>query len=294
MPFLLPRLLHYFSEELITDIENISPDTGYFTFDGVPLKWHLPAGLLYDIYVLSTQDVSHEDTVRSSSIRGKAEPFRLTVHFTQISSSTQQLHLINATPTIVHDAFINSVKEADFVRTGSAKPIMSLSAADSKLLWSSTQENDLTTFSRIYAGLLPSNNNTTWRNIPLRVYLPSAPVENEAEGDMADAATRTSQGQIHILQAAIPPYLPLSSTSPNPTTSQLRHPPSNTTRGTPQTLGTALHSLLPSLFPSRRTPISAKPLLHGAVMPMSATLEEVASKACYADGWVNVVVAISG
>lgn len=35
----------------------------------------------------------------------------------------------------LHDAFINSVKEADFLRNGTAKRIMSLSKDDSTRLW---------------------------------------------------------------------------------------------------------------------------------------------------------------
>lgn len=176
---------------------------------------------------------------------------------------------------------------------------MSLSAADSKSLWSSTRENDLSVFSRIHAGLLPTN--MPWRNIPLRLYLPSTnanpqndpettvATETDTEQSNVNPTSSQPQGQIRVIQSQIPPY---SSASTAPTTSQLRLPSSG--QGTPQTLGTALHSLLPSLFPSRRTPILAKPLLHGAPIPMNAVLEEVASKACYADGWVNIVIAITG
>jgi len=157
----------------------------------------------------------------------------------------------------------------------------------------------LAVFSRIHAGLLPSNK--PWRNIPLRLYLPSTNADSEADAEGTVATENDTeqpkakptasqlQGQIRVIQSQIPPY---SSVSTAPTTSQLRLPSSG--QGTPQTLGTALHSLLPGLFPSRRTPILAKPLLHGAPIPMNAVLQDVASKACYADGWVNVVIAITG
>lgn len=256
------------------------------------MKWHLPIGLLYDIYVLSTQDVQRESSGSTWIPERKAEPFRLTVHFSKDSSLANGSSVVNSSQAIVHDAFINSVKEADFLRSGNAKPIMSLSAADSKLLWTSAQENDLKTFSRIHAGLLPTN--TPWRNIPLRVYLPSTsdselPDRQEDTQGNNDTSSGFSQGQIHVLQSQIPPY----TVSPSSTAaSQLRTP--NVGQSNRQTVGTALHTLLPSLFPSRRTPILAKPLLHGAVVPMNAILEDVASKACYADGWVNIVVAISG
>lgn len=296
LPFLLPRLLNYYAEELIADAETISTDTGYFSFEGVPLKWQLPIGLLYDIYVLSTQDFSHDDPTRLSRSERKAEPFCLMVHFgSQTVAPALPQNFITPTPSVVHDLFINSVKEADFLRSGTAKPIMSLSAADSKLLWSSTQDNDLSVFGPIFASLLP--NNTPWRYIPLRIYLPSTSSDQDnakletsssKSGDQNATRAEQTQGQIRVVQSQISPLIPISTAT---TAGQMRIPTSS--QGTPQTIGTALHSLLPSLFPSRRSPILAKPLLHGAVVPMNAVLEEVASKACYADGWVNIVVSIS-
>jgi autophagy-related protein 5 len=60
--------------------------------------------------------------------------------------------------------------------------------------------------------------------------------------------------------------------------------------GEVQTLGTALNQILPSLFPSRRDPIFAEPILHGASLPFNAPLEEVMREAVYADGWIHVSV----
>ena len=61
-----------------------------------------------------------------------------------------------------------------------------------------------------------------------------------------------------------------------------------------QTVGGALHGLLPSLFPSRRTPILAKPVLHGAVVPMGAVVEELVRVGAYLDGWVHLGVVMMG
>lgn len=57
-----------------------------------------------------------------------------------------------------------------------------------------------------------------------------------------------------------------------------------------QTLGSALHSILPSLFPSRRDAILAEVVLHGAVVPFRAKLEELMREASYADGWIHLCV----
>lgn len=61
-----------------------------------------------------------------------------------------------------------------------------------------------------------------------------------------------------------------------------------------QTVGGILHAILPNLFPSRRTPVLAKPVLHGAVLPMSAPIEEVVRSSAYGDGWAYVVVRMMG
>jgi len=228
------------------------------------LKWHLPLGLLYDVYVLSTQDAGPEHASSAPS------PFSLTVHF---ATDPEKHSMPDATPVVVHDSFINSVKEADFLRSGTAKPIMTLSAQESKALWSSTQDNDLATFSKIHHALVPSAGQI--RNIPLRVYLPSPPDQDP------------SRAQIKVVQSQIPPTVPASGQTSAAT---LR----GGAAGQPQTLGTALHQLVPTLFPSRRTPILATPLLHGAPVPMGSHLEELVRWACYADGWLSVVVAMRG
>lgn len=257
----MPRLLDFFAPFLIADATEVSPWDGYLTYDDVPLKWHLPVGLLYDIYALSSLSPDSQLPL----------PFRLVLHFSDTSSKSPNgyINLIKPEPVVLHDSFINSVKEADFLRSGTAKPIMSLSAADSKALWSSTQSNDLEIHSRVYASLLPSQ----FRHIPIRVYLPSAPNEDP------------TKAQIKVLQSHVPPFITPASLNP----AAQRMP----VQGQPQTLGTALHTMLPNLFPSRRTPILGRPMLHGAVVPMSANLEELARWACYADGWLGIVVVMN-
>jgi autophagy-related protein 5 len=258
------------------DPTTISPYDGYFTYDDVPLKWHLPLGLLYDIYALSSLD---PDSSTPAPL-----PFKLVLHFSQPSTSPTHvpgspstsvkptLSFISPTPPVLHDAFINAVKEADYLRTNTAKPIMSLSAADSKALWTSIQNHDQATYCRIQSSLLPPPGQ--FRNSPLRVYLPSGPEGKEAS--------------IKVLQAHVPPTIAASSSTPT-----LGGRIGSTATGQPQTLGTALHTLLPNLFPSRRTPVLARPVLHGAVVPMGSHLEELNRCAAYADGWLGIVVVMN-
>jgi autophagy-related protein 5 len=262
---LLPRLHAFFSPVLIADADSVAVEDGYFSYDGAPLKWHLPLGLLHDMYVMSVRDTSADQASSSTDL-----PFRITLHFLH-NDTSNAVNLINPDPITMHDSFINSVKEADFLRSGNARPIMTLPAADSKALWSSTQENDLQTFAKIFQTLLPPTGKMT--NIPLKLYLPSSSEEDP------------TVAQMKVLQAHVSPFI----SAPTPTTvAQARA----ATTSQPQTLGTALHTLIPGLFPSRRTPILARPVLHGAEVPLNSNLEDLARWASYADGWLSIVVSI--
>lgn len=264
IPLLLSKLHAFFAPYLIADPDSVRPDAGYFTYEGVPLKWHLPLGLLYDLYVLAVRESVAAQHAASPV------PFRLVLHYNQ-DTDNPATQLISADLVTMHDFFINAVKEADFLRSGTAKPIMSLSALDSKALWSSTQDNNLAVFAKIHQSLLPPTNQL--RSIPLRIYLPSSPESED------------SPAQMKVLQAQVSPTIPLQAGG---TAAQAR-----AVGGQPQTLGTALHTLIPSLFPSRRTPIIAKALLHGSPISLAANLDELTRWACYADGWLHVVIAIN-
>lgn len=78
--------------------------------------------------------------------------------------------------------------------------------------------------------------------------------------------------------------------SPLNSTNLHQNQPSNI--GTPQTLGPALRTLLPSLFPSSRDPVLANVVMHGAPVPFSAPLEELMREAAYPDGWVCLIVVL--
>lgn len=60
------------------------------------------------------------------------------------------------------------------------------------------------------------------------------------------------------------------------------------------TLGKALNTLLPTVFPSTRTPILATPVMHGAVLPLSAPVEDLLRAASYTDGFLHISVTMLG
>lgn len=151
---MLPRLLAFFSSSLIEP--DVPAHQGWFSFEGVPLKWHYPLGLLFDLYAGAEAVTSkptpedhpllykppkpgpgEEQQVEAEEESHPPLPWRLTLHFTEWPD--QDLVRLDAEGRVMHDAFINSVKEADFLRNGTAKGIMSLSKEDSSGLWEAVQ-----------------------------------------------------------------------------------------------------------------------------------------------------------
>lgn len=122
--------------------------------------------------------------------------------------------------------------------------------------------DDFAAFNAISKKLLYAQG-TPLRHIPLKIYLPSSPTASEP-----------TSGHLRVVQSLVTPSLPGSREI--------------------QTIGTALHSLLPSLFPSRRTPIIAKAVLHGVALPMGAPVEEIMRTAAYLDGWIHLGVMMIG
>lgn len=126
LPFFLPRLHAFFSSSLIDPA--IAAHDAWLSFEGVPLKWHYPVGLLYDLHSgLPTAESDSADTL----------PWKLTLHYTAFP--VDQLMQMDAESKVLLDTFINSVKEADFIRNGTAKVAMGMSKDDSTTLWQSVQ-----------------------------------------------------------------------------------------------------------------------------------------------------------
>jgi autophagy-related protein 5 len=99
------------------------------------------------------------------------------------------------------------------------------------------------------------------KNIPVKIYIPAAASD--------DDDTSTAPGHLRVIQGLISPQVSARQ---------------------PQTLGTALNKLAPSLFPSRRMPILAHPVLHGAIVPLSISLDTLSEVGAYADGYLHMTV----
>lgn len=150
LAFLLPRLHAFFASNLINP--EVPAHEAWLDFEGVPLKWHNPLGLLYDLYSGAEpvhlqrqaigESVEGSKLGSGSGLEGGNEgvsplPWRLTVHYSEFPGD--QLIQLDAEGRAMLDTFINAVKEADFIRNGTARTVMSLSMEDSDKLWKSVQ-----------------------------------------------------------------------------------------------------------------------------------------------------------
>ncbi|KAL6709706.1 Autophagy protein 5 [Coniothyrium glycines] len=234
-----------------------------FFASNVPLKWHYPLGLLFDLYS-GAEPAYPPDTLSPPHKTALTDdepshlPWRLTVRFSDYPS--EQLIKLDDEDKHLHDLFMHSVKEADYLRTGTGKTVMFLSKENSTQLWSAVKTHDFALFSPISHKLL-NPQGVNLRHIPIRLYLPHA----ASDASQKDA----SPGSVRVVQALVTP---------------------NLSSRQPQTIGTALNQILPTLFPSRRSPLLAQAVLHGAVLPLGAGVEELVRVAAYLDGWLHVAV----
>lgn len=113
------------------------------------MKWHYPVGLLFDLYAGADPATKSGNRNDGSPEDGSQLPWRLTVHFSDWP--VEDLVRLDADGMVMNDAFINSVKEADFLRNGTAKGIMSLSKEDSSGLWRAVEDGELLTCPRTFS-----------------------------------------------------------------------------------------------------------------------------------------------
>lgn len=281
MGLLINRLHAFFSNDLI--YPDVSPSDTWLSYEGVPLKWHYPLGLLYDLYSgaepaypLDASSPTSKSEHPSEGEERRTLPWRLTVHFSAFPFD--QLVKLESEDTTLHDLFRNGVKEADYLRTGTGKTVMFLSKEDSTQLWDAVKKHDFPLFSSINQKLL-NPQGVNLRHLPVRLYLPHAASESSMKEE-------TSPGSLRVVQSLVTPNL----SSSKDQFSRDSSVPSNYCLGQPQTIGTALNHILPSLFPSRRSPLLAQAVLHGAVLPLSASVEDLIRSAAYLDGWLHIAV----
>ncbi|KAG8057904.1 hypothetical protein GUJ93_ZPchr0002g23342 [Zizania palustris] len=124
LPLLVPIIKAHFSSTLPPGI-----DTVWFEYKGLPLKWYVPTGVLYDLLCADPE-----------------RPWNLIVHFRGYPAEI-------LTPCDGEDnvkwSYMNSLKEAAFIITGNSKNVMNMSQADQVALWQSVMKGNLDGYANI-------------------------------------------------------------------------------------------------------------------------------------------------
>lgn len=149
---------------------------------------------------------------------------------------------------------------------------MKMSKDDTTQLWHAVIDNDFAAFARINNRLL--NAPKALKHVPMRVYLPLAPVAGGGgggESTVVDHGDASAAGAFKIIQSLVQPLA---------------------ADRRPRLLGHALKDMMPRLFPSSRDPVMANVLLHGVAVPFDAPLADLMREAAYPDGWLSFVVVV--
>ncbi|KAI5818567.1 autophagy protein Apg5-domain-containing protein [Pyronema omphalodes] len=243
IPLYMTEIYRFFTPFLI-DTSVSCLENAWLEFESVPLKWHWPVGVLYDLFTGRDPTVTTADDEEEHSL-----PWKLVLRFQNFPS--KHIMRIDSGNTF-QGVWLNCLKEAAFSRNGHAKAVLGLSKPESTKLWEALLSHNFDHFWNVNEKILSEAIAGPLRSFSIRVYVPSTP---------------------RVIQQPIPPYVD---------------------NNEQQTVGTALNALLPELFPSKRTPVLSRPVIHGVVIPMSTPLIELFPIAMYPDGFLHITLAMSG
>ncbi|XP_020535784.1 autophagy protein 5 isoform X2 [Jatropha curcas] len=123
LPLLISLIKPHFASSLPPGV-----DTVWFDYNGLPLKWYIPTGVLFDLLCAEPE-----------------RPWNLTVHFRGYPSN---LLIPCEGEDSVKWSFINSLKEADYIINGNCKNVMNMSQSDQVELWRSVINGNLEAYLR--------------------------------------------------------------------------------------------------------------------------------------------------
>lgn len=152
LPLLISSIKPHFNDTLPPGSDSV-----WFEYKGLPLKWYIPTGVLFDLLCSEPE-----------------RPWNLTVHFRGYPGET-------LTPCDGEDSvkwsFINSLKEAAYIINGNCKNVMNMSQPDQSELWQSFAKGNMDGYTHVSSKLKlgPFGEDAavkiTAGRIPIRLYL---------------------------------------------------------------------------------------------------------------------------
>lgn len=140
---------------------NLNHTPVWLEFEGVPLKWNIPVGVLYDLLFLPSL--------------GNRSPWVLTLKYQDSTNLYPSEHLIPFPKDgnridyvgMLGQVVLNLLKQSCYVMNGNSRAMMSLSEEHSRALWKAISLHDYTVFHAMIRKL----NRTLLQRIPMKVYL---------------------------------------------------------------------------------------------------------------------------
>jgi len=126
----------------------------WFSHKKIPLRWHLPIGLLFDMLGSRQHEVSP----------GSRLPWSITVHFSEFPT---EILLECPSREAVESIFMSSLKESDQLKT-SGKVMKQMQAREHSQLWLGLCSDKFDQFWAVNRRLMEGSD--SWRHLPIRVY----------------------------------------------------------------------------------------------------------------------------
>ncbi|KAK6927391.1 Autophagy-related protein 5 [Dillenia turbinata] len=148
LPLLVPLIKPQFSSTLPPGV-----DTVWFEYKGLPLKWYIPTGVLFDLLCAEPErpwNLTSYVTLCCSILTTSNDVLNFKVHFRGFPGNV----LVPCEgEESVKWSFINSLKEAAYIINGNCKNVMNMSQPDQMELWHSVLNGNMDAYLRISSKL---------------------------------------------------------------------------------------------------------------------------------------------
>uniref|UniRef100_A0A914X3Q0 Autophagy protein 5 n=1 Tax=Plectus sambesii TaxID=2011161 RepID=A0A914X3Q0_9BILA len=168
-PLALERAYKYFMSAV--DESEVNKDDVWLEYDGYPLKWHYPVGVLFDLH--KTDDVL---------------PWQITVHLKKFPEDD----IIRcAGRDALESMFMQSLKEADQLKHR-GEIVNTMQKRDHKQLWNGLVNDRFDQFWLVNKKLMENSGSNTFHFVPMRLYKTDKPYRQVLVKPMNEAAERTT------------------------------------------------------------------------------------------------------
>lgn len=164
-PLHFVELVDFFSALTST---TLSGHPVWLEYEGTPLKWNLPVGVLHDLLYLPTRDDTCANAWLLTLKSAQDEPYPSDdiIPFDSDNSSIDYSGTANR-------VVINQIKQSCYVMNGNSRAVMSLSEENTRALWRAITQHDYTVVNHINKVLFGAKQP---QRVPVKIYLSGSSV----------------------------------------------------------------------------------------------------------------------